>query len=249
MVNGMDNAEEQETSGKQESRNNNEEGSTQPSNQVSEIVDGVITTVDISKHPEASIPQSDLSLADIERSKSKPKQWAVFLIGLLAAIVVPYGIGRQLAGSHTGEVIHFFEAFMPQGIALVAWAVTVIAFTSLAMSLVDSHSWFWRGMFVVWLAAEQLIAGLCLLRFDYWYSTYVVYGDAAGRANAANLGIIAAGFGVAVYAVIFVGLLVVIRKDSPLNVLTRSWASFILFYVIEVIALLIVLFGGLLTVV
>lgn len=46
---------------------------------------------------------------------------------------------------------------------------------------------------------------------------------------------------------VFVGLLVIIRKTSPLNVLTKSWASFILYFVIETIALLVVLFGGLLT--
>ena len=63
----------------------------------------------------------------------------------------------------------------------------------------------------------------------------------------ANLGIIAAGFGVAVYAVLWVGLLVCIKKESKLNVLTRSWASFILFFVIELVALGVVLFGGLLT--
>lgn len=39
----------------------------------------------------------------------------------------------------------------------------------------------------------------------------------------------------------------IIRKTSPLNVLTKSWASFILYFVIETIALLVVLFGGLLT--
>ena len=54
--------------------------------------------------------------------------------------------------------------------------------------------------------------GLCLLRFDFWYATYVVYGDDAAVPNAANLGIIAAGVAVAVYAVLFVGLLVMIRK-------------------------------------
>jgi len=42
---------------------------------------------------------------------------------------------------------------------------------------------------------------------------------------------------------------VTIKKESPLNVLTRSWASFILFFVIETIALLVVMFGGLLTLV
>ena len=32
----------------------------------------------------------------------------------------------------------------------------------------------------------------------------------------------------------------IIRKTSPLNVLTKSWASFILYFVIETIALLVV---------
>ncbi|RFT32131.1 teichoic acid transporter, partial [Bifidobacteriaceae bacterium VN003] len=66
-------------------------------------------------------------------------------------------------------------------------------------------------------------------------------------ANAANLGIISAGIGVAVFAVIFVGLLVIVPKTSALNVLTRSWASFIMFYAIEVLAILAVIFGGFLT--
>ena len=80
-----------------------------------------------------------------------------------------------------------------------------------------------RIVFVVGLAAEQFIAGLSLLKLNFWYSTYVVYGDSAQLPNAANLGIIAAGVGVAVYAVVWVGLLILIKKDSPLNVLTRSW--------------------------
>ena len=39
------------------------------------------------------------------------------------------------------------------------------------------------------------------------------------------------------------------QKESKFNVLTRSWASFLLFFVIEIIALAVVLFGGLLNVV
>ena len=64
-----------------------------------------------------------------------------------------------------------------------------------------------------------------------------------------ELGIIAAGCGVAFYAVLWVGLLVCIKKESKFNVLTRSWASFLLFFAIEIIALAVVLFGGLLNVV
>lgn len=102
---------------------------------------------------------------------------------------------------------------------------------------------------MIGLAAEQLIAGLCILKIDFWYATYVVYGESSALTNAANLGIIPVGIGVAVFAVLWVGLLVTIKKESPLNVLTRSWASFILFFVIETIALLVVMFGGLLTLV
>ncbi|RIY19121.1 teichoic acid transporter, partial [Gardnerella vaginalis] len=124
---------------------------------------------------------------------------------------------------------------------------TVATATTLAMALIESKKWLWRFLFVIFLTIEQFISGLCLLRLSFWYSTYVVYGSAAGLANAANLGIISAGFGVAVYAVLFVGLLVIVPKTSRLNVLTCSWASFIMFYTIEVLAILVVIFGGFMT--
>ncbi len=202
-----------------------------------------------SKHPEASIPATDLSLADIERSRSRPLQWVAYVAVVLIAIIAPYWLGRALAADHTEWVINHLTMFEPRGVALVSWAVTVVAFAGLGVAIIEARSWIWRIVFVIGLAAEQFIGGLCLLRLDFWYSTYVVYGDSSAQANAANLGIIAAGVAVAVYAVVFVGLLVLIPKESPLNVLTRSWVSFLMFFVIEVIALCVVLFGGLLTVV
>ena len=197
----------------------------------------------VSKHPVASIPTTDLSFADIERSRSHPVRWACYIVAVLAAIIAPYWLGRMIAVKHTAWLVSHLSAFEPRGVALVSWAVTVLALAGLGMIIVESHNWLGRIIFFPGLVAEQFIAGLCLLRS----ATYVVYGDDAAVPNAANLGIIAAGVAVAVYAVLFVGLLVMIRKDSPLNVLTRSWASFILFFAIEAIALLVVLFGGLLT--
>lgn len=215
-------------------------------NTATEIVRGKVEHVDVSKHPEPTIPDSDLSLADIERSKSHPVQWAVFAILLLLAIIVPYGIGRDIAVHNTADLVAAVSALSVQGVTFVSWLVTVLMFTGLGMLIVDTRRWLWRVVFVIGVIAEQLIAGMCLLRFNFWYSTYVVYGSAAPLANAANLGIMTAGVAVAVYAVVFVGLLVVIRKDSPLNVLTHSWASFTMFFVIEVVALCITMFGGLL---
>ncbi|KAB7789974.1 hypothetical protein [Bifidobacterium leontopitheci] len=216
-------------------------------NEAVELVDGHVETVDVSHHPDPSIPDTDLSLADIERRRSHPAQWIVYLVALLFAVVVPYWFGRTLAVDHTQWVVAHMDMFTPRGVAFMTWIVTVATFTGLGLAVVESRSWLWRIVFCVGLAAEQFIGGVSLLKWDFWYSTYVVYGDAARMANAANLGIIAAGFGIAVYAVLWVGLLVTIRKESPLNVLTRSWASFILFFVIETAALLIVMFGGLLT--
>ncbi|RSX52944.1 teichoic acid transporter [Bifidobacterium goeldii] len=216
-------------------------------NEATEIVNGHPEIVDVSKHPDPSIPETDLSLADIERKSSKPVPWIIYVTALLIAIIAPYWFGRSLAVQHTAWLISQLNMFTPRGVVFISWTVTLAMFTGLGLAVVESKSWLWRIIFLIGLAAEQFIAGLCLLKLDFWYSTYVVFGDSAMLANAANLGIIAAGFAVAVYAVVFVGLLVVIKKNSPLNVLTRSWASFILFFAIELIALLIVMFGGLLT--
>jgi hypothetical protein len=206
-----------------------------------EIIDGTIATVDVSKHPVASIPESDLSLADIERSRSRPLQWSVYGVLVLIALIAPYWLGRTFAVNRTAWLVEHLSLLNVRGVAFVSWTVTLLAITGLGLMIVDVRKWLWRTVFVIGLAAEQFIAGLCLLRLNFWYSTYVVYGKSAGLANAANLGIIAAGFGLAVFAVLWVGLLVLVRKDSPLNVLTRSWASFIMFFVIELIALGIVL--------
>lgn len=214
--------------------------------EANEGIDSNVEAVEVSKHPQATIADTNLSLADIERRRSHPLHWAAYLLGVLAAVIAPYWLGRLLAARHTVRVTEFFNMFTPQGMAFLSWTVTLIAFTCLGMAAVESKRWLWRILFAVAFAFEQLIAGVSLLNLNFWYVTYVVYGDSSTVANAANLGIIAAGFALAVFAVVWVGLLVVIKKDSPLNVLTRSWASFILFFMCEVTGLLVVLFGGLL---
>ncbi len=216
------------------------------SNEVSEVIDSEAEVLEVSKHPQPTIADTDLSLADIKRGHSRPLPWAVYFLGVLVAVIAPYWLGRSLAARHTARITEFFSAFTSQGMAFLSWTATLIAFTCLGMAVVDSKRWLWRILFAVAFAFEQFIAGLSLLNLNFWYATYVVYGDSSIVANAANLGIIAAGFALAVFAVIWVGLLVVIKKDSPLNVLTRSWASFILFFICEVAGLLVVLFGGLL---
>lgn len=195
----------------------------------------------------SDLPETELSIADFSRKHANPKRWWIYLGILLLAIVLPYWAGRTLAVQYTSWVVSHCAGLSAQGVVFISWVITVAAFTSLAMALIESSSWVWRFIFVVFLAFEQLIAGLCMLSMSFWYSTYVVYGPASGLANAANLGIISAGFAVAVFAVLFVGLLVVIPKKSRLNVLTRSWASFIMFYAVEVLAILVVLFGGFMT--
>ena len=191
--------------------------------------------------------ESELSIADISKRNSNPKRWIAYFSILLIAIVVPYWVGRTLAVAHTDFVIKSCSSLTAQGVVFIAWVTTVATATALAMALIESSKWLWRFLFVVFLTIEQFISGLCLLRLSFWYSTYVVYGAFSGLANAANLGIISAGFGVAVYAILFVGLLVMVPKKSRLNVLTRSWASFIMFYAIEVLAIIVVLFGGFMT--
>ena len=173
-----------------------QEPNEQEPNEATEIVGGKVETVEVSRHPEASIPETDLSLADIERRRSHPLRWALIILAVLCAIIAPYWFGRSLAVNNTDSIVAVLGGVSPQGIALVGWVAVVITYVGLAMAVVVSPSWPWL---------------------------------------------------IVVYALVFVGLLVIIRKTSPLNVLTKSWASFILYFVIETIALLVVLFGGLLT--
>lgn len=198
----------------------------------------------VSKHPEATIPESDVSLADIERKQSHPWRWIVAIVLLLAALIAPYWVGRSLVVNHAAAITANFGMLTSYGIALVSWGVTTMLFVSLVMLLVDNHRVAWFLAFVVFLALEQLIAGVSMFKLNFWNATYVIYGSHAYIANSANLGIIASAIALAVFALVWVGLLVVVRKDSPLNVLTHVWVSFIMLLVFEVVALIILFCGG-----
>ena len=201
----------------------------------------ISSSVDLSKSDD------ELSMADISRKNANPVSFVSYAIVLLIAIIFPYWAGRTLAAQSTTWVINHTSFLSPIGVLFISWIITVSLFTCIAMAVIEPKQWIWRCALIVFLAFEQFIAGLCLLHLSFWYSTHVVYGSAASLANAANLGIISAGLSVAVFAILFVGLLVVVPKKSKLNVFTRSWASFILFFTIEVIAIIIVIFGGFMT--
>lgn len=77
------------------------ESNEQEPNEATEIVGGKVETVEVSRHPEASIPETDLSLADIERRRSHPLRWALIILAVLCAIIAPYWFGRSLAVNNT----------------------------------------------------------------------------------------------------------------------------------------------------
>ncbi|EFA22862.1 hypothetical protein BIFGAL_03900 [Bifidobacterium gallicum DSM 20093 = LMG 11596] len=201
----------------------------------------------VSKHPTPTIGETDISLADIEKRRSHPGVWVAGIIITLLALIAPYWYGRALAVTQTHMIIDHLSMLEPRGVAMVSWEATLLGFIGLGMMIIDRHKIAWFSLFTLCLVVEQFIAGLSLLKFNFWNSTYVIYGANARLANAANLGIIAAALGLAVFAVVWVGLLVCIKKTSPLNVLTRVWVSFLFFIVIELLALAVVLFGGLIT--
>ena len=150
-----------------------QESNEQEPNEATEIVGGKVETVEVSKHPEASIPETDLSLADIERRRSHPLRWALIILAVLCAIIAPYWFGRSLAVNNTDSIVAVLGGVSPQGIALVGWVAVVIAYVGLAMAVVVSPSWPWLIVFVLGLACEQFIAGLSMLNLNFWYSTYV----------------------------------------------------------------------------
>ena len=192
-------------------------------------------------------PTSALSMADIKKRRSHPVRTAIFIVLIFVAVLLPYWLGRLMAVRNTERMVSMLSGFTPQGIALISWTASNVALIGLAFCIIESHHWWWKAIMLVGVACEQFIAGACLLKWNFWYSTYVLYGDQARLANAANLGILAAAFATMAFAIVFVGLLVLIRKDSPLNVLTQGWVTMLIFCGFQAVALLIVMFGGLLT--
>ena len=156
-------------------------------NKATEVVDGVVETVDVSKHPTASIEPSDLSLADIERRKSHPVRWILFMALVLLAMIAPYWWGRDIAVRDASWMVANLNFLDPKGVALISWTVTIVALTGLGLMVADAKKWLWGTIFVIGLAAEQFVAGMCLLSFNFWNATYVMYGEAAGLGDAAEL--------------------------------------------------------------
>ena len=93
-----------------------QESNEQEPNEATEIVGGKVETVEVSRHPEASIPETDLSLADIERRRSHPLRWALIILAVLCAIIAPYWFGRSLAVNNTDSIVAVLGGVSPQGI-------------------------------------------------------------------------------------------------------------------------------------
>ncbi len=188
--------------------------------------------------------EEHISVAELQRKRSHPVRNIALIIATLVAILLPFGIGRNLAMNHSDSVLAMLENYDPRGIALVAWSVTVLCFISLAMAIMESSPVGWGSVTLIFLAIEQFISGCTLLQRNFWYATNVVYGQSAYYANAANAGIITAAIGLGIFALLYVAILIFVKKNSPLNVLARSWAAIGSFFIIEVFSILIAIFGG-----
>lgn len=198
-------------------------------------------------------PSHQLSLAD--RKKSTRTVWTpwktvIWLVAFLVITIVPYYVGRWLALDHTKQLIAVLRTIDPRGWALLAWASVVILVACVGMAIGskrNNHKWLAAAgvAFVV----EQFLAGFSLLKWNFWYSTYIVFHGQDVYANAVNLGILAAAIGLLVFAVLFVAVLVAVKPESPLNALTQGASVLALFLVVELVAILVVIFGGMVTLV
>ena len=139
-------------------------------------------------------------MADIERRRSHPLRWALIILAVLCAIIAPYWFGRSLAVNNTDSIVA-----VRRGSVSARYRTGRLGGRGDHVRRIGDGggrlaSWPWLIVFVLGLACEQFIAGLSMLNLNFWYSTYVVYGKQAGLANAANLGIMGAAIGIAVYA-------------------------------------------------
>ena len=116
-----------------------QESNEQEPNEATEIVGGKVETVEVSRHPEASIPETDLSLADIERRRSPSVALGVDYSCRTVRHHRAYWFGRSLAVNNTDSIVAVLGGVSPQGIALVGWVAVVITYVGLAMAVVVSR--------------------------------------------------------------------------------------------------------------
>ncbi len=109
----------------------------------------------VSKHPDATIPESDISLADIERKRAHPLRTLCYIVLVLAALILPYWVGRTVGSQHTAWVVERFGAIDPRAITLVSWSVTVFAVLSVVMLIIDRVKALWFTLFVVLLCSAS----------------------------------------------------------------------------------------------
>ncbi|MFD0704331.1 hypothetical protein ACFQY8_00995 [Alloscardovia venturai] len=187
-----------------------------------------------------------ISIADAQRAK-KTKPWVIALVTLLGILVVtvPYGLGRNTALRYTGWTIWFLSHAQPQGWALVSWSVTVVAMLAFALAIIETAWSTWGIVAYVAFGVEQYLSGLALFKPNYWWGAKVIFGSSDIYANGISAGIMCSAIALGVFAAIYFVTLIFIKKSSPLNVLTRSWAAFILFFIVEIGALVVAMFGGL----
>lgn len=193
------------------------------------------------------LPGSDkISYADVKRKSSNPHRLRIIIVLSVLASLLPYGLGRWIGIAHSDRLGNFLSGFDTRGIALVSWGVTVAGLLSLWIMILEPRSYFWPSMFITCLACEQFFAGAGMLKNEFWYSTNVVYGENDRYVNALNWGITAAIFAVFAFAILYVLALIFVKKDSPLNILTRSWMTSIIFLSVEAITFALLCFSNIL---
>jgi hypothetical protein len=224
------------------------EGTSPDAPQNSELADTEMAAVEVHDAIESlRTPHNNISIAEQKRGAFRPWPWIITIVLALIAMLVPYWYGRDLAINHTEKLVKVLENVDPRGLALLAWITVVLTFSFVGLAVAGWHRRFSGVMALCAFGLEQFLGGFSLLKGDFWYSTYVVFHDHAIYANAVNLGIISAVVGFVAFAVVFVAILILIKRTSPLNVLTKAGPALSCYLVIELIALMVVLFGGIIT--
>lgn len=191
-----------------------------------------------------SAEESHISVADVQRSRSHPARVVVFLLLTILAATLPYGWGRSLALNHTKELMSLLAPYDPRSMAFLSWAVTTMVFMALGMVIMDSKRILWGLIALLLFSSQQFLCGLGLVKTSFWYGTQVVYGSAAGYANALNVGVFSSGIGLALFLIAYLLVLVSVKKTSSLNILTRSWMALLSFFLVEVLVMILTYLGG-----
>ena len=154
----------------------------------------------------------------------------------------------------------FLHKIPDSGLALLSWLLTCFIFIGVYFMVITFNRvarWIFGILTLILFSFEQFVGGVSLLRWNYFSSTFAIYGIDSSSVNAINAGVIGSALGVIIFICLLFPFLLATQLSNYrpgkwgvfgrfLGTWTKGAYSFSLFLVVELVVICVILFWRLL---